>query len=565
MPPRPKPPGRPKKAGETAPSNAPAGRPSLADLSKYDRKVRAATPKAVSAPVPPTDIHAQRRFDDLRDVAMSLGTAVDLKEILDRIVDGILRVAGCERGLVFLAKEGGAFDAYTGRQRDGEWNDEDLRQISGTIVDQVAVSQKPFIAANLQEFGDLKARGSIHDGKILSAVCLPLLYEDRLVGVIYADSRQVTAPYRDIDRGILLVFAVQAALAIENAHRHGELRTRGDRLEEENLALARQLAYEFRIAGTVAKSKPMMEVFEAIAIVAPAVHINVLIEGESGTGKELLAHAIHDRSPRRDRPFVALNCAGMSETLVVDTLFGHVKGAFSGADSDREGHFEAAHGGTLFLDEIGEMPKDMQPKLLRALEQGVVTRVGDVKERAVDVRIVAATNLHLERAVEDGVFREDLYYRLRGTQINVPPLRDRPDDIIPLAEHFLDLYAEKHSKPRPQLSHGARAALLASAWPGNVRHLKKAIEAAILYQDDHHVIHAKAIERDTLARKSAAAGPEQFAGTLRSRMDQFEEAVIRAALAEHEFKVANAAKMLDLSRQQLYAKIHKYKITLRPD
>lgn len=564
MPPRPKPPGRPKKTAAAAPSKAPA-RPSLADFSKYDRKVRAAAPKAVPTPAPPTDIHAQRRFDDLRDVAMSLGTAVDLKEILDRIVDGILRVAGCERGLVFLAKEDGAFETYTGRQRDGDWNDEDLRQISGTIVDQVAVSHKPFIAANLQEFDDLKARGSIHDGKILSAVCLPLLYEDRLVGVIYADSRQVPAPYRDIDRGILLVFAVQAAIAIENAQRHGELRTRGDRLEEQNLTLARQLAHEFRMAGTVAKSKPMMEVFESIARVAPADHINVLIEGESGTGKEGLAHAIHDRSPRRDRPFIALNCAGMSETLVVDTLFGHVKGAFSGADSDRPGHFEAANGGTLFLDEIGEMPFDMQPKLLRALEQGVVTRVGDVKERAVDVRIVSATNLDLERAVEDGVFRQDLFYRLRGTQINVPPLRDRPDDIIPLAEYFLDLYAKEKQKPRPQLSHGARAALLANSWPGNVRELKKAIDAAILYEDEDHVIHAKAIGRDAMGRKSAAAGQTQFKGTLRSQMDQFEEAVIRAALAEHEFNVTNAARMLDLSRQQLYAKIHKYKISLRPD
>lgn len=563
MPPRPKPPVRPKKAAPPSASKPPSRRDSLAVFSKYDRKVRPVAPKAPPAPAPPTDIHAQRRFDDLREVAMSLGTAVDLKEILDRIVDGILRVAGCERGLVFLAQEDGAFETYTGRQNGGEWNEQDLREISGTIVEQVAVSHKPFIAANLQEFGDLKARGSIHDGKILSAVCLPLLYEDRLVGVIYADSRHVTPPYRDADRSAFSLFAVQAAIAIENAYRHGELRTRGDRLEEQNLTLARQLTHEFRMAGTVAKSKPMMEVFEAIATVAPA-EINVVIEGETGTGKEGLARAIHDRSPRRDRPFVALNCAGMSEHLALDALFGHVRGAFSGADSDREGYFEAANGGTLFLDEVGEMPLDMQPKLLRALEQGVVSRVGDVKERPVNVRIVSATNLDLQRAIEDGVFRQDLYYRLRGAAIDVPPLRDRPEDIIPLAEYFLDLYAKNHEKPRPQLSHGARAALLAISWPGNVRQLKKTIEAAILYQDNDHVIHAKAIERDTLNKK-ALSGQAQFGGTLRSQMDRFEEAVIRAALAEHEFKVANAAKMLDLSRQQLYAKIHKYKIPLRPD
>ena len=523
-------------------------------------------PKPEPLPAPPVDADAQRRFDDLRDVAMSLGTAVDLKDILDRTVDGILRVAGCERGLVFLAQDDGSFWTYTGRERDrGDWNEKDLRQISGTIVKKVAATHQPFVVSDTQKFDDLKSRGSIHDGMIISAVCLPLLYDDRLIGVMYADSQFVAPQQRDSDRGVLQLFSVLASLAIEHARRHGDLMTRGDRLEEQNLLLSRQLAAEFRMGGTVAKSKVMMEVFEMIAKAAPADHIAVLIQGESGTGKEGLAHAIHERSPRRGRPFMAVNCAGMAITLVEDTLFGHCRGAFSGADSDRPGIFEAANGGTVFLDEIGDMPMETQAKLLRVLEQREVTRLGENAVRSVDVRIVSASNRDLVKAVGDGAFREDLYYRLRGTTIKVPPLRERREDILPLAEYFLDRYASERNKPRPQLSMDARSLLLGHTWPGNVRELKKVIEAAILYQDTDHVINAKAVERELAGRDGGAAARNRFQGSLRSQIEQFEDLVVRQVLVDNDNNVAAAAKVLGLSRQQLYIKIRKYGIAVRAE
>ena len=538
----------------------------LAGFREYDRKFQQSIRKPEPLPAPPVDADSQRRFDDLRDVATSLGTAVDLKDILDRAVDGILRVAGCERGLVFLAQEDGSFAAYTGRQRDhGEWKDEDVRQISGTVLKKVAETHRPLIVADTRQLAELKSQDSIHEGKIVSAVCLPLLYDDRLIGVVYADSRFVAPQQRDSDRGVLQLFAVLASLAIENTRRRGDLTTRGDRLEEQNLVLTRQLAHEFRMGGTVAKSKVMMEVFETVAKAAPADHIAVLIQGESGTGKEGLAHAIHDRSPRRGRPFLAVNCAGMALTLVEDALFGHGRGAFSGADSDRPGIFEAANGGTVFLDEVGDMHLETQAKLLRVLEQHEVMRLGENTVRPVDVRVVSATNRDLVKAVADGTFRQDLYSRLRGTTIKVPPLRERREDILPLTEHFLERYAAEKGQPRPQLSMAARSRLLGHEWPGNVRELKKVIEMAILYQDADHVINAKAVERELDGNGASPATRNHFQGSLREQIEQLEEIVVRQVLADNDNNVAAASKILVLSRQQLYVKIHKYGIPVRDE
>jgi transcriptional regulator with PAS, ATPase and Fis domain len=299
--------------------------------------------------------------------------------------------------------------------------------------------------------------------------------------------------------------------------------------------------------------------------IAPS-DIPVLILGESGTGKELLARAIHDKSARRGKPFHAVNCAGIPSELVESTLFGHTKGAFTGADSDRPGIFEVADGGTVFLDEIGDMPMATQPKLLRVLQEKEFSRVGEVSRvRPVNVRIISATNLDLARAVEDGEFREDLFYRLNGVCVDVPPLRDRREDIIPLAEYFLDRYAEEKKQPRPQLAADAKTLLLGHAWPGNVRMLKSVVEAGIVFQDSDHVIHAKALERLLLGRDRSVAADARLPGTLREQIDRYEEQLIRRVLAENANNVTSAAKALDLSRQQLYNKIRKYRIAVRTE
>jgi transcriptional regulator with PAS, ATPase and Fis domain len=290
--------------------------------------------------------------------------------------------------------------------------------------------------------------------------------------------------------------------------------------------------------------------------------ITVLIHGESGTGKERIARAIHARSSRRERTFLALNCASIPEHLVESTLFGHAKGAFTSADSDSAGYFEGAEGGTLFLDEIGELPLSAQAKLLRVLEEKEYSRVGEVSVRRADVRILSATNLDLERAVAERRFREDLFFRLRKARIEVPPLRERREDIIPLAEHFLDAYAEEYKQMRPQLTPDARAVLRAHSWPGNVREVKSVIECAILYRSPDNTIDARAVERFVQSREGSSSADASRL-TLRELVERAEEQAVRQALAANDNNVTLAAKVLDLSRQQLYNKIHKYGITLR--
>jgi Nif-specific regulatory protein len=550
---------RAKKSREKA-------RDPLADLSEIKRFRAAPTPP----PVPPTPSTAPdpegQRYRDLLAVAMSL-TTLELKAILDAIVDGIMRVTGCERGFLMLREEDGSFSMFIGRTRDHKpWGERDARQISNTIVGRVLDTHEPFIGSDLEKMDDLLSSGSILAQKIRSAVCLPLLYKERLIGVIYADSGFVIPQFLEADTSLLRAFGAQAALAIENARQHGEIRDRGDRLEEQNLKLRHQLAREFAMLGMVSKNKRMQEVFATVEKIAPSDISSVLIEGESGTGKELLARAIHDKGPRRGRPFEAVNCASIPEGLVESILFGHRKGAFTGADFDKAGVFEVANGGTLFLDEVADMPLDIQPKLLRALQEREVTRVGEEgRTRKVDVQIVAATNQDLARAVAEKAFREDLYYRLKVARIQLPPLRERREDIIPLAEYFLASYAEERGQPPAQLSREARAILLASPWVGNVRELKNAMELGTAFQDDNHVIHGREIERFFSTQDRSWASPAGVDGSLHEQLDQVEAQIIRQALARNDSNVSSAAKALGISRQQLHLKIKKYGISTRSE
>ncbi len=243
--------------------------------------------------------------------------------------------------------------------------------------------------------------------------------------------------------------------------------------------LERMLEVKERFEDLVGASPKMTEVFKLIDAVAYAPS-TVLIQGESGTGKELVARALHRRSPRKDRPFVAVNCSALTETLLESELFGHVKGAFTGAVSAKRGLFQAADGGTLFLDEIGDMPPSVQVRLLRVLQEGEVRPVGANENLKVDVRVVAATNVDLQKARAAGQFREDLFYRLNVISLQLPPLRDRLEDIPPLVAHFIARYAKKSGKPVSGVSKGAMARLVAHAWPGNVRELENAIERAVV-------------------------------------------------------------------------------------
>ena len=541
----------------------------LADLRELGRRSPTAGPARPETPAPSARAfdRESRRYEELLNIAVSLASTLDLKVILDAIVDGIIRVTNCERGFVILREEDETFAMFTGRTRDRTpWDERTAREISRTIVNRVSDSHELLVASDLERMDDPLSSDSILQQKIRSAVCLPLIYKDRLIGVIYADSGFVIAQFEETDRSVLRAFGAHAAVAVANARQHGEIRDRGDRLLEQNLKLRQQLSRQFTMSKMVSKNKRMLEVFDTVAKIAPSDISSVLIEGESGTGKELLARAIHDQSPRRGGPFEAVNCAGIPVGLVESILFGHRKGAFTGADFDKPGLFEIASGGTLFLDEVGDMPLDIQPKLLRALQQREVTRIGEEgRARKVDVHIVAATNRDLARDVEDGRFRSDLYYRLRVARIQLPPLRERTEDVIPLAEFFLKEYAEEKKQPVPELAREARAVLLAKRWTGNVRELQNVMEWAMAFQNERHIIHAGVIEKFFQTRDSDTPSPSGNGGTLHDQLDQLEAQIIRQMLARSDGNVSNAAKALGISRQQLYLKLKKYGIATRSE
>jgi len=298
----------------------------------------------------------------------------------------------------------------------------------------------------------------------------------------------------------------------------------------------------------VAQSPSMQAVLRLVERVAPST-ANVLITGEHGTGKEVIARWLHGLSPRRDRPLVTVNAGGLAEGVFDSEMFGHVKGAFTDARADRVGWFELADGGTLFLDEIGNLSPALQAKLLRVLQTGELARVGSSRTIQVDVRLLAATNIDIAREVAEGRFREDLLYRLNTVEVRLPPLRDRPGDVLPLATHFLARAQAQYGKRSAHFTPAALAALSAHSWPGNVRELEHAIERAVLL-----AAPGEAIEEGDLLLRPAGAGAQIDRMTL----DEAERILIRRALDRHEGNVSRAAEALGLSRSALYRRLQQH-------
>ena len=344
-----------------------------------------------------------------------------------------------------------------------------------------------------------------------------------------------------------------------------EKASEGVRLKRQNVELNRRLDEKFGFEGVVGSSPQMVSLIERLKRIAPT-DATVLIQGETGTGKELVAQAIHQNSPRKAKPFVALNCAALSENILESELFGHVRGAFTDASSDRVGKFEYANGGTLFLDEVGDMPMPTQIKLLRVLESGEITRVGSNTPVKVNVRILSATNRNLEEAIAAGQFRSDLYHRLKVVTIAIPTLRDRAADIPLLIEHFVRQFAGRHGKTIKGVSVAARLKLVSFAWPGNVRQLRNVIESMVVVDCDGMLdVDDLPVELEPDVSAVPAPTVGEGAGGVSSLvgrpLDEIERIFITETLKLTGGNREQAAEMLGIGERTLYRKIKEYQLT----
>jgi formate hydrogenlyase transcriptional activator len=406
------------------------------------------------------------------------------QESLFRAVSAVLRtVVPFDRALLYdAANDVLRTFALEGRDLHGHAHavDKEVRQ-EGTAVGWAVEHRQPRLRSNLEAEPRLPGDEILLAGGVRSYLIVPLIVRERAIGALLLAS---FTPHRYSVENVPLLEEVanQIALAVENMRAYEEISRLRSQLEEENRYLQEEIKSVHNFEEIVGQSPPIKRVFRAIETVAP-VGTTVLILGETGTGKELVARALHNLSSRKSKALVKVNCAALPAGLIESELFGHEKGAFTGAIARKIGRFELAHGGTLFLDEIGDLPLELQPKLLRVVQEGEFERVGASDTTTVDVRVIAATNRDLETAVREGRFRSDLYYRLNVFPIRLPPLRERKDD-IPLLVRYLALrYGRQLGKRIPQISQETMQALQAYTWPGNVRELENVIERAMLLSE----------------------------------------------------------------------------------
>jgi len=392
---------------------------------------------------------------------------------LEALLDAVVELTEASKGFVLML-DAEAPRVTVARGMEGENLPTSVHSLSDSILRRVIETRQPVIVSDALNDTQFSTAESVMNLKLCSVMCAPLMAQGQLLGLIYVGNDNVVSLFEESSLDVLTIFAGQASLILQNAILLDELESDRDRL-------AGKLD-EQRFGDIIGSCPSLLEVYRKVEKVA-GTDISVLITGETGTGKELIAREVHRRSPRAKNPFIVVNCGAIPENLMESELFGHVRGAFTGAVATRSGRFQMADTGTLFLDEIGELPLPLQVKLLRALQERVVMKVGDTKTEKVDIRVVAATNRDLEIEVTEGRFREDLFYRLNVINLHLPPLRERGDDVLVLARFLLKTYAEEFGVKVKGFTPGALAALRRYPWPGNVRQLQNRIKKALVLAD----------------------------------------------------------------------------------
>ncbi len=526
-------------------------------------------------------------------IARALNEEQDLTRLLTQIVDAAIQLCGAERGFLILgtttSAKAGEHSVEVARNFAQEEVLSPEFKISRTIANRVMATGVPELTTNAQEDDRFRDLRSVTDLRLRSVLCIPIRTQGAVSGVLYVDNRLQQHVFQEREKALLLSLADHAGTAIQNAHTLEQLRNKQqelqaalDRVDQLNGALKGQLAetaselsqireeissqslrktkYDYK--QIVGAGRAMRDVFTLLDKYTDA-EDPVLVLGESGTGKELVARAIHAHSRRGKKPFVSENCAALPEALLESELFGYVRGAFTGATGNKKGLLETASGGVLFLDEVGDMPLDLQKKLLRVLQEGEVRPLGSQDLVKVDVRLICATNRNLEAMVREGDFREDLYYRLAVLPIRLPPLRDRKEDIAPLVRRFLD-DLQRETGTRVRISADAMERLNEYGWPGNVRELQNEIRRASILCDgivleshlSQHVREGRRGPGMDLADDGLV--PAERGTTLPEMVRGLETREIQKAFARASGNKSRAAELLGLSRFALQRKLDKY-------
>jgi transcriptional regulator with GAF, ATPase, and Fis domain len=429
--------------------------------------------------------------------------------------------------------------------------------IARSVFRKVLKERAAVLAADAPE--DVAQVESIVGASIRSTAAVPLWRGESILGVIQADNRMAPAMLNATDLEILALFASNASLAVSNARLIRRLQAAQEQLRKENDFLRTREETRSHTQTIIGESAPMRSLLSQLDKVVDT-RVTVLVEGETGTGKELLACAVHYRSKRRDKLFVAQNCAALPENLLESELFGHKRGSFTGATEDKKGLFDIADGGTLFLDEVAEISLSLQSKLLRVLQEGEIRPVGAARTHLVDVRIVAATNRNLDEEVKAGRFREDLYYRLKVFPLRAPPLRERREDIPVLAGTFLKRYASELDKSVGGFSQQAMELLVAYDWPGNVRELQNEVQRLVIQLDEGAFVVPELLSERIRCVEGIVGKAGMVKGTLREMMDQVEKYLLIESLRDHNNNKTNAAKTLGITREGLHKKLRSHKL-----
>jgi len=492
----------------------------------------------------PASSRVARDLNALLKISRIVHAIRDLNELQGQLLDLIFEVVPAGRGAILLAdRDGHQFNSMFARMRHS--TPTPLVKVSRTVARQVLEQGIAILGSDVAGSDDLREVESLAASQVRSLLCVPLTVFQRVIGCVYLDSDTLSNRLNEEHLQLVTAIAGISAVALENARRlHW--------LEQENERLTVEISQERSLVGEGARMK---DVYQFLKRVSPT-ESTVLIEGESGTGKELAARALHRNSPRATKPFVAINCAAIPETLLESELFGYERGAFTGATSQKKGRLEVADGGVVFLDEIGELPLTLQVKLLRVLQEREFERVGGTHPMKVDIRVIAATNANLDQAVRDGDFRQDLYYRLAVLKITMPTLRERREDIPMLVRHFVQKNAKRCKvKPRP-VSREALARLVNYDWPGNVRELENAIERALVLGSSEMIL-PEDLPESLLERPSA---PEMTEAKYHVAVKELKKQLILDAVEQTQGSYADAARILGVHPNYLHRLIRNLEL-----